>query len=1070
MVRESEGRSVPRRTRVFDLAALLHEAAEPLPIEVLTSALGLGPAELEAALGRLPALLPGARIHRTRGGIRLFFRGKDPEELRQRGGRIRRMLGHHHPDPARRLGLLREAGDLRRARALLKTLPPPPRCRPETRIRFLREALELAGDNGERRDRACKLSEELWSEGRIAELTDLCGRPWFRRSRDPRLRLWRARLLHRLARYSESLELTTSLLRSRDEAEDLPELHARNLLFCGRGRRALSYLEAALHPPSPTSTKAELALHLAYARCLQEVSPGRAAHLPVLARIVREARRRRDSELEARASLHVGLVLAERDAGPAAARWLGRARRAFITGGDAFYAGETENHLGLLFHRSGNGRRAREFFESAIRRLQEGGESRAIALVRLNLASLLLDLEDFERSRETLDLVLETLDPGLLRVRAEALGLRCDLGRGAAPDRILEALDRLERRIPEPESSPVLASIRGIRAEARILAGDPLGARNELEGALEILGPEPPPKLEAEILAELAGLESDLYRARTRLARALFRTRSDPPLAVRSARAALRGKPPLEGGALPLPLRRARELHARLLALRSGGPPPPVFTNRRLPLLESMCRTLLGADRGLLLKALPAFFRSAFEADSWLLLSRGPAGSWRRTAGGGNLDPARVLHWNRSGLPEAGEGSLLLVRSPGGGLLLCLGNSSLRYRYGTAEREALVFLLSILEERGIFLSRTSQEARPAPASRGAPSLPAAEGAEPSFLLPRPSVPPARGREGSRLSSPHPPLDGRDARIRAAIRLAEETAASTLPLVILGETGTGKSRFAAWIHETSDRRDGPLIVLDAATLRSGLGEAELCGHCKGAFTGAEQDRPGLLEQASGGTLILDNPEMLPETLQSILLGALERKEIRRLGSTRPRPLDLRCITTSREALEHWARRGLLRQDLLFRLQGVVFHLPPLRERIQDLPLLLTAMCREESPNDRPRAVDLSACEALMREDWPGNLRELRNRLRRALLLDPDREVLGPSLRNPAGPIPSGRPPSLRAALELEERRLLSESLAACGGHRGKAAEALGISRRWLQERLKALGLQDLPRDLRVLAKL
>ena len=233
------------------------------------------------------------------------------------------------------------------------------------------------------------------------------------------------------------------------------------------------------------------------------------------------------------------------------------------------------------------------------------------------------------------------------------------------------------------------------------------------------------------------------------------------------------------------------------------------------------------------------------------------------------------------------------------------------------------------------------------------------------------------------------LWGRDPAMREIFGLLERIAATDATLLVGGETGTGKDVLARSVHAHSKRKAGPFIAVDCGALVSSLIESELFGHEKGAFTGAVERRQGAFELAQRGTLFLDEIGELPLELQSKLLRALESRRIRRVGGTAEIPVDLRVIAASNRNLKAEVERGKFRQDLYFRLAVVPIHLPALRERRQDVPLLaqqlLARITRDHGGEQPALALEPGMLDALAAHDWPGNVRELRNVLERAALL-------------------------------------------------------------------------------------
>ena len=298
------------------------------------------------------------------------------------------------------------------------------------------------------------------------------------------------------------------------------------------------------------------------------------------------------------------------------------------------------------------------------------------------------------------------------------------------------------------------------------------------------------------------------------------------------------------------------------------------------------------------------------------------------------------------------------------------------------------------------------------------------------------------------------------------QLAARAAAGTINVLITGETGVGKELLAETVHRLSPRKDGPYVCLNCAALSETLLESELFGHERGAFTGAFQAKAGLLETAGGGSIFLDEVGELPLTTQAKLLRVLETREVSRLGSLKPRRIDVRFIAATNRELEAEVARGAFRRDLFFRLNGITLTLTPLRERRSEIPhlvhLFVTRICRELG-RPEPR-IPPSVIAMLDRYSWPGNIRELKNMIERAVLLC-DGHAVGPE-HFPADKMDPTRrralTPAPRAPAAVEdqtgslkkenERQRIVDALNACAGNQSRAAERLGISRRTLVSKL------------------
>jgi DNA-binding NtrC family response regulator len=295
----------------------------------------------------------------------------------------------------------------------------------------------------------------------------------------------------------------------------------------------------------------------------------------------------------------------------------------------------------------------------------------------------------------------------------------------------------------------------------------------------------------------------------------------------------------------------------------------------------------------------------------------------------------------------------------------------------------------------------------------------------------------------------PGFVGASRAIQDVYELVHRAAASGMPALITGESGTGKELVARALHTLSGR-PGQFVAVNCAALPENLLESELFGHDKGACTGADRDRPGLLEAASRGTLFLDEITELPAALQPKLLRALEEGEVRRLGSTQPRRFDVRFVAATNRDLDQEIADGRFRQDLYWRLHVLPIHLPPLRERIADIPLLAEHFLAG-------RAIASDALAMLTAYPWPGNVRELRNALDRAATLADAHQILPrdlpASVRNAAGATAQVAEASSRQLpLRDVERAYILEILRQTGGNKSRTAEILGVDRKTLYRKL------------------
>jgi DNA-binding NtrC family response regulator len=302
-------------------------------------------------------------------------------------------------------------------------------------------------------------------------------------------------------------------------------------------------------------------------------------------------------------------------------------------------------------------------------------------------------------------------------------------------------------------------------------------------------------------------------------------------------------------------------------------------------------------------------------------------------------------------------------------------------------------------------------------------------------------------------------------LQELLRRARQVAPTRATVLIEGESGTGKELVARAIHEWSGRRDRPLVTVHCAALSPQLLESELFGHERGAFTGAVERRVGRFEEASGGTLFLDEIGEIDATTQVKLLRALGERVIQRVGSNQNISVDVRVVAATNRDLEGMMREKKFREDLYYRLSVVRLYLPPLRERKEDIPMLVEEflrVCARENGKPVP-VLGEGVMEVLMGYDWPGNVRELRMAVEHGVVMNrgnrisvedlPERIFRGRSERGEGDLAASG------LSLEEQERRSIAEALRLCEGNRTKAAMRLGISRRTLHRKIKEYGFLE-----------
>lgn len=320
----------------------------------------------------------------------------------------------------------------------------------------------------------------------------------------------------------------------------------------------------------------------------------------------------------------------------------------------------------------------------------------------------------------------------------------------------------------------------------------------------------------------------------------------------------------------------------------------------------------------------------------------------------------------------------------------------------------------------------------------------------------------RRRERSREGRPV----GKSRAFAEVVKLAETVAPTDSTILISGESGTGKEVLARYIHGLSERADGPFFSINCGALPESLLESELFGHVRGSFTGAVRDKDGLLVAASGGTLFLDEiAEMTPAT-QVKLLRALQEREVTPVGATEAVKIDVRVIAATNRDLDQEMRRGTFRSDLYYRLNVIALHLPPLRERRDDIPLLAEHFLKklaEGRGNGSPLRLSEEALQVLLSYDWPGNVRELENALERAAVLTQGHVISASALpervreARPPRLVGDGLPPN--PTMEVIERAYIHWVLHAEGGNKTRAAEVLGIDPSTLYRKLHRYGLVE-----------
>jgi DNA-binding NtrC family response regulator len=309
------------------------------------------------------------------------------------------------------------------------------------------------------------------------------------------------------------------------------------------------------------------------------------------------------------------------------------------------------------------------------------------------------------------------------------------------------------------------------------------------------------------------------------------------------------------------------------------------------------------------------------------------------------------------------------------------------------------------------------------------------------------------------------LAGTSMAMRKLFAMLEKVAQSDINVLIEGESGTGKELVATEIVQRGTRGDKPFVIVDCGAISPNLVESELFGHVRGSFTGADRDRVGAFEAADGGTVFLDEIGELPLELQPKLLRALEAKEIRRVGETRARKVNVRVVSATNRDLEREVNKARFREDLYFRLAVIQVHVPALRERQDDLPILIRHFLSQLNCPDEERLFQPNVLAEMSKHDWPGNVRELRNYVERTVVL----QMASPTSRKSAASSPSiggAQNVDIRipfklakdSAVDTFERAYLGALLESCGGNMSKAARTAGMDRMYLHRLVQKHGLR------------
>lgn len=702
-------------------------------------------------------------------------------------------------------------------------------------------------------------------------------------------------------------------------------------------------------------------------------------------------------------------------------------------------------------------------FERSLAIKRKLGDRAGVRSCLLNLGLALARAADYERGANVLDEAVRlAVSLGQAAGRAWCLAARADLEVRRGDVRAAE------RFIAEAEA--VVEAPPVVRADLTLLRGQIALLDGDAARALKALSELDPALRSGDALLDTRAL---LIEGGAQLASLPAAPRAAARTAVRAARAARTARLfEIEAQALEL-LRRSRKRVNAVPAPRYAEPMPerdaPLWswltdvasgTSREqaiVRLLQQLC-AFCGAERALLAvsdaEGRPA--RAwAVDLDGFTLdsaLARFDPELLQRTA------EASAPLYQRDIPTVGGRGSRLAMATPGAAL----------------ERRAVLLLEHRFRSAAFDGISNEELARFAIlagiAARLAPSAVERDGrAEPTSSKPLDAGPVAQAvgdttalpASGPRRDFPY--IVGESRALRAALVKLETAVDSDLPVLIYGETGTGKELFARALHEHGARSRAPFVALNCAAVPEALFESELFGHARGAFTGAERARPGLIARAEGGLLFLDEMAELPLVRQAALLRVLESRRYRPVGSDEERPFDVRIVAASNRPLDAEVTRGKFRQDLLFRINVLELRVPPLRERAEDIPLLVRAFLNRTST---AVVIAPDAMSALTRYDWPGNVRELEHQIQRLSALGVRRIELahlpralraGGARRARAETAPDARV-TPRAVVPLDLRAEVERALLQAEGNITHAAQALGLTRHGLKKRMLRLGLR------------
>jgi transcriptional regulator with AAA-type ATPase domain len=769
------------------------------------------------------------------------------------------------------------------------------------------------------------------------------------------------------------------------------------------------------------------------------------------------ARRAGDGEAEAYAHATLGLVHLYRAAWPAADRAFAdaRSRLASQETNDAEEVARLEHNAGVVALYRGRARDAADAFERSLASKRRFGDRGGMRACLLNLGLALARAGDLDQAERALE-EGERL--------ARSLGQRAGLGwcLAAHADVLVRRRDArgAERKIAEAEElmdalpAAIRADLALLRAEVALLEGQGDRAVAALE-TIDAATREGDP---------LIDLRAQTIAASARLARLPADARGAARGAIKAARAARRAAlPEVEASALNV-VRAARA--ARRTQAAEYHAPMPASPGADSALWAWIAALGAGADVDEAALDLAQLVLRSVGAERAFVVELDAAGSIAR-AWGADLDGLSIADaarrvdvetaraaarssepvYQRELETPAGRGSRLVVAA--GRAVVVVEHRFAPGRFDAVDAEHAkrwAALASLLTRAGQAAAHHDEDAPTAP------RVTAAQTAPPPPSEGETTVVPTLTRKRD-----FPTILGESSALQRALARVDLAIDASLPVLFIGETGTGKELFARAVHDHGARSKSPFVAINCGAITDSLFEAELFGHARGSFTGAERPRPGLFARAEGGTLFLDEIGELPIARQATLLRALETRRYRPVGADEERPFDVRVVAATNRDLAEAIADGSFRRDLYYRLNAIEIVIPPLRERLGDVPTLARSFLSRAGSRAQ---ITPEALEALDRYAWPGNVRELQNQMERLVGLG----VTRISLEHLPRQMRATREREPRAAepQEPDERVVVQQALERAKGNISHAATHLGLTRHGLKKRMIRLGLREAPK--------